>query len=65
MGKNIKRTVEEETRELGIEMIGMKIKDNPLPEKIKRILAGQAVSTRSRRFAIIISFEEDPATRRH
>jgi len=61
MGKNIKAIVEEETREWGIEIIGMKIKDIQLPENMKRMMAGQAEAERSRRSQIILALAEEQA----
>ncbi len=61
MGKNIKTIVEEETREWGIEIIGMKIKDIQLPENMKRMMAGQAEAERSRRAQIILALAEEQA----
>lgn len=61
MGKNIKSIVEEETREWGIEIIGMKIKDIQLPENMKRMMAGQAEAERSRRSQIILALAEEQA----
>ncbi len=61
MGKNIKAIVEEETREWGIEIIGMKIKDIQLPENMKRMMAGQAEAERSRRAQIILALAEEQA----
>jgi regulator of protease activity HflC (stomatin/prohibitin superfamily) len=61
MGKNIKTIVEEETREWGIEIIGMKIKDIQLPENMKRMMAGQAEAERSRRSQIILALAEEQA----
>ena len=61
MGKNIKNIVEEETREWGIEIIGMKIKDIQLPENMKRMMAGQAEAERSRRSQIILALAEEQA----
>ena len=49
MGKNIKSIVEQETKEWGIEIIDVKIKDIQLPENMKRMMAGQAEAERSRR----------------
>jgi len=61
MGINIKTIVEEETREWGIEIIGMKIKDIQLPENMKRMMAGQAEAERSRRSQIILALAEEQA----
>lgn len=61
MGVNIKDNVEEETREWGIEIVGMKIKDIQLPENMKRMMAGQAEAERSRRSQIILALAEEQA----
>jgi len=61
MGDNIKDNVEEETREWGIEIVGMKIKDIQLPENMKRMMAGQAEAERSRRSQIILALAEEQA----
>jgi len=61
MGKNIKSIVEKETREWGIEIIEMKIKDIQLPENMKRMMAGQAEAERSRRSQIILALAEEQA----
>ena len=42
MGQDIKRIVEQETHEWGIEIIDVKIKDIQLPENMKRMMANQA-----------------------
>jgi len=61
MGDNIKDNVEEETREWGIEIVSMKIKDIQLPENMKRMMAGQAEAERSRRSQIILALAEEQA----
>lgn len=61
MGDNIKDNVEEETKEWGIEIVGMKIKDIQLPENMKRMMAGQAEAERSRRSQIILALAEEQA----
>ena len=61
MGVNIKDNVEEETKEWGIEIVGMKIKDIQLPENMKRMMAGQAEAERSRRSQIILALAEEQA----
>jgi regulator of protease activity HflC (stomatin/prohibitin superfamily) len=61
MGDNIKDNVEEETRDWGIEIVGMKIKDIQLPENMKRMMAGQAEAERSRRSQIILALAEEQA----
>jgi regulator of protease activity HflC (stomatin/prohibitin superfamily) len=61
MGDNIKDNVEQETKEWGIEIVGMKIKDIQLPENMKRMMAGQAEAERSRRSQIILALAEEQA----
>ncbi len=61
MGDNIKDNVESETKEWGIEIVGMKIKDIQLPENMKRMMAGQAEAERSRRSQIILALAEEQA----
>ncbi|PTM02214.1 MAG: hypothetical protein DA407_15355 [Bacteroidetes bacterium] len=61
MGKNIKSIVEIETREWGIEIIDVKIKDIQLPENMKRMMANQAEAERSRRARIILAQAEEQA----
>lgn len=61
MGKNIKNIVELETKEWGIEIIDVKIKDIQLPENMKRMMANQAEAERSRRARIILAQAEEQA----
>ena len=61
MGKNIKAIVELETREWGIEIIDVKIKDIQLPENMRRMMANQAEAERSRRARIILAQAEEQA----
>ncbi|WP_411893715.1 slipin family protein [Winogradskyella sp. A2] len=61
MGKNIKAIVELETKEWGIEIIDVKIKDIQLPENMKRMMANQAEAERSRRARIILAQAEEQA----
>ncbi len=61
MGKNIKAIVELETKEWGIEIIDVKIKDIQLPENMKRMMANQAEAERSRRARIILALAEEQA----
>ncbi|MDJ0647051.1 MAG: slipin family protein [Flavobacteriaceae bacterium] len=61
MGKNIKSIVEIETREWGIEIIDVKIKDIQLPENMRRMMANQAEAERSRRARIILAEAEEQA----
>lgn len=61
MGKNIKTIVEEETKEWGIEINDVKIKDIQLPENMRRMMANQAEAERSRRARIILALAEEQA----
>ena len=61
MGKNIKTIVEHETKDWGIDIIDVKIKDIQLPENMKRMMAGQAEAERSRRARIILAQAEEQA----
>lgn len=61
MGNNIKNIVEEETKEWGIEIKDVKIKDIQLPENMKRMMANQAEAERSRRARIILALAEEQA----
>lgn len=61
MGKNIKNIVEVETKEWGIDIIDVKIKDIQLPENMKRMMANQAEAERSRRARIILAQAEEQA----
>ncbi|NNC69778.1 MAG: slipin family protein [Flavobacteriaceae bacterium] len=61
MGKNIKSIVENETKEWGIEIIDVKIKDIQLPENMRRMMANQAEAERSRRARIILAEAEEQA----
>ncbi|MGK0252563.1 MAG: regulator of protease activity HflC (stomatin/prohibitin superfamily) [Mariniflexile sp.] len=61
MGKNIKNIVEVETKEWGIEIMDVKIKDIQLPENMKRMMANQAEAERSRRARIILALAEEQA----
>ncbi|WP_411030496.1 slipin family protein [Spongiimicrobium sp. 3-5] len=61
MGKNIKTIVEQETKEWGIEIIDVKIKDIQLPENMRRMMANQAEAERSRRARIILALAEEQA----
>lgn len=64
MGKNIKTIVEQETREWGIEINDVKIKDIQLPENMRRMMANQAEAERSRRAQIILALAEEQAARK-
>ena len=61
MGKNIKAIVEIETKDWGIEIIDVKIKDIQLPENMRRMMANQAEAERSRRARIILALAEEQA----
>ncbi|WP_299001975.1 slipin family protein [uncultured Tenacibaculum sp.] len=61
MGKNIKEIVELETKEWGIEVNDVKIKDIQLPENMRRMMANQAEAERSRRARIILALAEEQA----
>lgn len=61
MGKNIKGIVEQETKDWGIVIIDVKIKDIQLPENMRRMMASQAEAERSRRARIILAVAEEQA----
>ena len=61
MGKNIKSIVEIETKEWGIEINDVKIKDIQLPQNMRRMMANQAEAERSRRAQIILALAEEQA----
>lgn len=61
MGQNIKSIVELETKEWGIEINDVKIKDIQLPENMRRMMASQAEAERSRRARIILALAEEQA----
>jgi len=61
MGKNIKSIVELETKEWGIEINDVKIKDIQLPQNMRRMMANQAEAERSRRARIILALAEEQA----
>ncbi|MDO5980602.1 slipin family protein [Flavivirga spongiicola] len=61
MGKNIKNIVEIETKEWGIDINDVKIKDIQLPENMRRMMANQAEAERSRRARIILALAEEQA----
>jgi len=61
MGKNIKTIVELETKEWGIEINDVKIKDIQLPQNMRRMMANQAEAERSRRAKIILALAEEQA----
>lgn len=61
MGRNIKSIVERETKEWGIVIIDVKIKDIQLPENMRRMMANQAEAERSRRARVILALAEEQA----
>ena len=61
MGKNIKDIVENETKDWGIVISDVKIKDIQLPENMRRMMANQAEAERSRRARIILALAEEQA----
>ena len=61
MGKNIKAIVEHETKDWGIDILDVKIKDIQLPENMKRMMASQAEAERSRRSRVILAEAENQA----
>lgn len=61
MGQNIKTIVEQETKEWGIEINDVKIKDIQLPENMRRMMANQAEAERSRRARVILALAEEQA----
>jgi regulator of protease activity HflC (stomatin/prohibitin superfamily) len=61
MGKNIKEIVEKETKDWGIIINDVKIKDIQLPENMRRMMANQAEAERSRRARIILAVAEEQA----
>ncbi|PCI33262.1 MAG: hypothetical protein COB60_08215 [Flavobacteriaceae bacterium] len=61
MGKNIKTIVEQETKEWGIEISDVKIKDIQLPQNMRRMMASQAEAERSRRARVILALAEEQA----
>jgi regulator of protease activity HflC (stomatin/prohibitin superfamily) len=61
MGKNIRAIVESVTKEWGIYIIDVKIKDIQLPENMRRMMANQAEAERSRRARIILALAEEQA----
>jgi len=61
MGDNIREIVERETKDWGIAILDVKIKDIELPENMKRSMANQAEAERSRRARIILAEAEQQA----
>lgn len=61
MGNSIKHIVDRETKEWGIEINDVKIKDIQLPENMKRMMANQAEAERSRRARVILALAEEQA----
>jgi len=61
IGENIRVIVERETKDWGITIQDVKIKDIELPENMKRSMASQAEAERSRRARIILADAEKQA----
>lgn len=61
MGDNIREIVERETKDWGIAILDVKIKDIELPENMKRSMANQAEAERSRRARVILAEAEQQA----
>ena len=61
IGQNIGKIVEKETKEWGISISDVKIKDIELPENMKRSMANQAEAERTRRAKIILALAEEQA----
>lgn len=61
IGQNIRKIVEAETHEWGIDILDVKIKDIQLPENMRRMMANQAEAERSRRARIILAQAEEQA----
>jgi len=61
MGENIRKIVENETKDWGIIISDVKVKDIELPENMKRSMANQAEAERSRRARVILAEAEKQA----
>ncbi|UNY99038.1 slipin family protein [Zhouia spongiae] len=61
IGNNIREIVDAETKDWGITVLDVKIKDIELPENMKRSMANQAEAERSRRARIILADAEKQA----
>ncbi len=61
IGENIRVIVDTETKDWGITILDVKIKDIELPENMKRSMANQAEAERSRRARIILADAEKQA----
>ncbi|ETN94942.1 slipin family protein [Zhouia amylolytica] len=61
IGNNIREIVDAETKDWGITILDVKIKDIELPENMKRSMANQAEAERSRRARIILADAEKQA----
>ncbi len=61
LGENIRVIVDKETKDWGITILDVKIKDIELPENMKRSMANQAEAERSRRARIILADAEKQA----
>ncbi|WP_247716383.1 slipin family protein [Sinomicrobium weinanense] len=63
IGENIRAIVDNETKDWGITILDVKIKDIELPENMKRSMANQAEAERSRRARIILADAEKQAAK--
>jgi len=61
IGENIREIVESETKDWGISIQDVKIKDIELPENMKRSMANQAEAERTRRARVILAEAEKQA----
>lgn len=61
IGENIRVIVDSETKDWGISILDVKIKDIELPENMKRSMANQAEAERSRRARVILAEAEKQA----
>lgn len=61
IGENIRVIVDSETKDWGITILDVKIKDIELPENMKRSMANQAEAERSRRARVILAEAEKQA----
>jgi regulator of protease activity HflC (stomatin/prohibitin superfamily) len=61
IGENIRVIVDTETKDWGITILDVKIKDIELPENMKRSMANQAEAERSRRARVILAEAEKQA----
>ncbi|HKK12286.1 MAG TPA: slipin family protein [Flavobacteriaceae bacterium] len=63
LGGNIRTIVDQETKDWGITILDVKIKDIELPENMKRSMANQAEAERSRRARVILADAEKQAAK--